>query len=373
MGLSLKEACSFFYSPYLRIEDNMYIPLHQLYGYDPREKNRVQGRWQNTEAEDLVLELIRNGGGEDFLQWEYENGILSGFLDDPNDLKGIILFQETIDFPYKDNFEKIDFSYSEFYHSTFRKASFFGTNSNFARIYNCKFINCRFHFAYWYGCNVENTTFENCDFIERHGFTNCDFINCKFVNYSVSELLFTDCRFDPKTEIENPKFSIISNKGRSSNFDKKKLCDYFRSISEAYTAGNVPGLSKKFKFLSEKNRTDYINENRFTWLKDKLFREYLTGYGLKPERPLIASILTVIFFSFLYGLNTIEVTSKGFFNTLWEIFAGGFWFSLAAFTKLGSISELSYPNNLYFLIQCSVHAILFALFITTLWNAWFKQ
>lgn len=351
----------------------MYIPLHQLHGYDPGEKNRLQGRWRNREAEDLVLELIRNGGGEDFLQWEYENGILSGFLDDPNDLRGINLFDEMIEFSHEDNFDKIDFSYSQFYHSTFKNASFFGTSLSFVTIYNCKFINCRFHFAYWYGSTIENTSFENCDFVERHRFTNCDFINSKFTNYSISELLFADCRFDSNTMVENPKFSVISNKGRSSKFNKKQLCDYFKSIYEAYHTGNVPGLARKFKYLSEKSRTDYLSKNPLVWLKNKVLVEYLTGYGLKPLRPLMASVFTVIYFSFLYGLNTAKVTSEGFFDILWRIFFSGFWFSLTAFTKLGNISELSYPNSLYFLIECSLGTIFFVLFITTLSNTWFTE
>ncbi|SFM07261.1 hypothetical protein [Halanaerobium salsuginis] len=71
----------------------MFIPIHQLNLYNSKEKIEYSDRWEpingGEEAYKLVLEKIRNGAGEDFLQRQYEYGKLSGFLDDMYDLKGI--------------------------------------------------------------------------------------------------------------------------------------------------------------------------------------------------------------------------------------------------------------------------------------------
>lgn len=354
----------------------MYIPISQLSGFIPEEAKRVRERWDNsvnTKAKDLIFKLIKNGGGEDFLQWDYQEGILKGFLDNEQDLRGIDLFKEDIDFPKKDNFENIDFSYGSFYHSTFKNGCFNAT-FDFVKIYNCKFKNCFFHFAYWYGCTIENTIFENCDFVERHKFTNCDFINCKFINYSISELLFTDCRFDSNTIIANPKFYMVTSENRrSSGFNKKQLTDFYRSLYEGYHVSHIPELSRKYKYMSQKSRTDYCSPNRLIYLRNKLFIEYLTGYGLKPIRPLIAALLTVVYFSFLQGVFNAKIKSVGLWEQLCEMFSNGFWFSITAFNKIGNISEWSFPSNMLFIIEACLGTIFFSLFITTLSNSWFTE
>jgi uncharacterized protein YjbI with pentapeptide repeats len=354
----------------------MYIQISQLNGYDVDIATRSKERWEdqkNEKSKNLILDLIRKGGGEDFLQWQYQEGTLKNFLDNEQDLKGITLFSENIDFPKEDNFENIDFSYGSFYHSTFKNACFNATFS-FTKIYNCKFINCLFHFAYWYGCAIENTTFENCDFVERHKFTNCDFINCKFINYSISELLFTDCRFDSNTIIANPKFYMVTSENRrSSGFNKKQLTDFYRSLHEGYHISHIPDLSRKYKYISQKSRTDYCSPNKLVYIRNKIFIEYLTGYGLKPIRPLFAAIVIVVYFSFLQGVFNVTLKSTGLWEQLWEILANGFWFSITAFNKIGNISEWPFPSNALFIIEACLGTIFFSLFITTLSNSWFTE
>src|SRR5712692_593911 len=102
----------------------MFTPSDRLPLFDPEERGKYRRRWQGEEGRALrekILGMIRTGAGEDFLQWEFEQGRL-GFLEDMWDLKGLDIFQESIAFPDGDTFEAIDFSYGHLYHSTFENA-----------------------------------------------------------------------------------------------------------------------------------------------------------------------------------------------------------------------------------------------------------
>jgi Pentapeptide repeats (8 copies) len=106
--------------------------------YDPAARNKVQSRWEHDDGRSLcerVIEKIRKGAGEDFLQWDFEQGRL-GFLEDYWDLAGIQLSNEDITFPTGDNFENIDFSYAKFWHCVFVNATFPQTHFSFAKLYN---------------------------------------------------------------------------------------------------------------------------------------------------------------------------------------------------------------------------------------------
>jgi hypothetical protein len=70
--------------------------------YDFERKKRVQARWTDSEdgsaLHSYILEKIRKGAGEDFLQWDFEHGKLE-FLEDYCDLAGFQIFKEDIEFP----------------------------------------------------------------------------------------------------------------------------------------------------------------------------------------------------------------------------------------------------------------------------------
>src|SRR5438309_8834393 len=117
----------------------MFTPIHKLPIFDSDKSASYQDRWQKEHdhaTEKKILEMIRKGAGEDFLQWEFENNKLP-LIETQWDLRGIKIFQEQIDFPADGTgwFEAIDFSYAEFYHSRFRRAVFSAT-FNFVRLYN---------------------------------------------------------------------------------------------------------------------------------------------------------------------------------------------------------------------------------------------
>ena len=147
--------------------------IDMLPAFDANERSRQRTRW--NEAEDVknkILARIRAGAGEDFLQWEFENGNL-GPIEDQWDLAGFDLFSEELVFSGNDdNFENIDFSYSEFWHTKFSNATFSQARFTFARLYNVEFHNCLFSFAHFYGAKLERCRFVNCDFIQENGFSN---------------------------------------------------------------------------------------------------------------------------------------------------------------------------------------------------------
>jgi hypothetical protein len=161
----------------------MFVSIDRLPQFDPAERERYRRRWEQHEGRalrDRVLELIRGGAGEDFLQSDFEDGRLAP-LEDMHDLKGFRIFDEHFDFPGGDTFEAIDFSHADFYHSTFNNAVF-NCYIGFARIYNCKFRRCIFSFNNAYGTTFEKCRFIECEFVEGDTFTNCRFGDSTFDN-----------------------------------------------------------------------------------------------------------------------------------------------------------------------------------------------
>ena len=127
----------------------MFTPIHLL----PKPRNpdyddipSYKERWEKGVGEECykkVIKMIREGAGEDFLQSAFEARELQ-VMSDYQDLKGIKIWKEDIDFPSGDSFEGIDFSYSEFWHSKFNNAVFGSTYSAFSKVYNFEFKNCLF-------------------------------------------------------------------------------------------------------------------------------------------------------------------------------------------------------------------------------------
>jgi hypothetical protein len=217
-------------------------------GYDRTRADAVQKRWETPEGRDHVeriIALVRNGGGEDFLQWEFENGSFP-LLEDQWDLAGFQMFNEEIHFPDGDNFEAINFSYGRIWHSKFVNACFPSTRFSFARFYNVEFQGCLFALASFYNATFEKCRFLDCDFAEGNGFTNCDMVSTVFSGCFFENNKFEDCRFD-----ENTSVSRIQTKPRRFNeiLDLKNVSGLHRGIKDAFVAGGVISLARKHRFL----------------------------------------------------------------------------------------------------------------------------
>ena len=304
--------------------------------------------------------MIRSGAGEDFLQWDFEQGNL-GFLESQWDLKGFSLFNEGIDFPAGDNFEAIDFSYASFYHSKLKRAIFYSANIAYATIYNCEFVNCIFAFTGFYGSTLEKVRFINCDFMEEDRITNCDLKEVTFKNCFIPKPLFFDCKFDEQTTVDDPR----SEPSKGINVDKlnsKDLAEIFKGIKESYRAGQVNRQSRYYFFKERQCITRYNLTSRHSKIGGYLL-EFCTAYGIKPSRVLITMIVLFAFFS-------------AFFTTRFG-FSDGLLLSAGAFFTFGANSDLlqtaDFLLRILYVAEAFVGISSVALFITVLANVWLGE
>lgn len=341
----------------------MFTPVHLLPQYNISKREKYTDRWDDTSGQalrDKILTMIRAGAGEDFLQWDFEQGQM-GFLEDMWDLKGLNIFQEDITFPHGDNFEAINFSYADFYHSKFKNA-LFNCNFSFSKIYNCEFTNCVFSFNSFYGATLEKVKFTNCDFFECNTFTNCDYIQVGFENCFIPENLFIDCRFDENTKISNPIQKPLQMTKSGLLFDNKQLSGIFKGIKEAYASGNVVNKSRDYFFKQMQSVTRYNSSG----VLDKLsgyFLEYIAGYGVKPFR-VLSTMLGIFLFS-LYLFSQKIGLSDGLILTSGALFTFGANADLLK--ALDVFYKVLYVATSFFGISLT------ALFITVLANVWLRE
>jgi hypothetical protein len=309
-----------------------------------------------------ILKMIRDGAGEDFLQWEFENHRL-GFLESMWDLKGINIDGENLNYEGEGGsgwFEAIEFSYARFYHSKFQRAEFAPATFNFARIYNCEFVDCNFSFAGFYGSALEKVKFTNCNFIEQNSFTNCNFQAVEFENCFMPESIFGDCRFDANTTVNDPIEK--SHRSWDLTFDKKQLASIFQGVKEGYTAGGVVNQIRKYFFRQNQAITRHNSDGVWDRLRG-YFLEFLTGYGVRPQRVLAVLILLVVAGTAIFSRQV------GFGNAL-ILTAGGF-FTFGGFADL--LKGLSIWYRLLYICAAFLGMFLTGLYVTVLANVWFRE
>jgi len=343
----------------------MFTPTHLLPRYDPSEAAKYQDRWDASEGQkikEIVLEKIRKGAGEDFLQWDFEKGTL-GFIENQWDLRGLQVFKEKIKFPHEDNFESIDFSFGSFYHSQFTNAHFQAL-FNFVKIYNCTFIDCDFYFNSFYGCRIEKTKFINCCFIENNSITNCVFSDVEMKSCFYPKNVFVDCKFDENTLFDKPLEKKLRPSRQELAFDNKQYSEIYKSVKEAYAVGGATRKSRSY-FYAQKQAETRFNSRNFWEKMGGFVIENIAGYGIKPWRALETLFLfSTVGFCLFYFWGKVAV-SKSIMLTAGAIFTFG------AFTdelkRLGICFQLLY-------IFLSFSGIAFtALFITSVANIWFSE
>lgn len=330
----------------------MFRPIHLLPQHDIEKIRRYQERWESLEGQKThqeIVELVKVGAGKHFL-----DGV--EVVEDFSDLKGMKFWQLDIDFSLsnRDNFKDINFSYSEFWHSKFRSAVFFSTWGEFSKVYNCEFKNCLFSFANWYGIKFEKVKFKNCNFVDHNSFNNCEFRDCIFDNTFIQRNIFFDCFFDAKTEI----VSIVetSTTESTSHFNNKDLPELYKSIKNAYLAGEVFDKYRNY-FLKQKwAETKYIKRGLSKMLGHLV--EALTGYGVKPFNTLLCGLLTMLLFVLIY-------------QTAYPI-GESFMMSMSAFVGIGTVPDIS-PYGYFHMLETIFGICFFALFITVLANIWFSE
>ena len=339
----------------------MFTPIHQLSQNDRNEATRYRERWDSAEGQTLADDLrvrIRNGAGEDFLQWDFEQGRL-GFLEDYHDLKGLELQGEDITFPRGDNFEGVDFSYASWYNSTFRGACFI-SRFNFTRLFNCEFRDCTFAFNSFFGSRLERVRFINCQFVENNSFVNCDCVELQMRNSFFSEDLFTDCRFDAATVVEDPTEKPLSFSDLT--LDHRRLAAIFRGLKDAYDAGGVHSRARTYFFRQMRAARRFNSTTRLQRVMG-LSLELLAGYGVRPLRVLRAMALFLLL-------------SIGVFAAHWGL-KGGLALGAGSFFTFGARADLLNNAGLawwvWYVVTAFAGVSLTALFVTVLANVWLRE
>jgi hypothetical protein len=331
-----------------------------LPSYSHSERNAARERWGTDDGIQLsekVHQMIRDGGGEDFLEGEFEAGRL-GFIEDRWDLRGLSLFQEHIEFPEDDNFENIDFTYGDFYHCIFIGACFPQTHFGFTNFYNVEFSNCLFAFAHFYGARLEKCKFINCDFVEHNGFTNCSFSETAFQDCFFDSNKFFDCKFDGAVVFKNSssRYRLLL-KARRFNTSIGSISAIYQGIKDAYAAGEVWRQVRRYRFLQYKANTRHDIRgteklSAYTW-------EYIAGYGLRPLRVLISlgSLYLAAYLWFSYLLGEWDKSA---------ILVAGALFTFGANTEL--LNGMSIINHIFYIFLSFLGISLSALFVTVMAN-----
>lgn len=341
----------------------MYTPLHLLPQTSPSERERSCERWDTERGQQIhseVVEMIRKGAGEDFLQWKFEEEGWSDFLDSMWDLKGIQLTSESIDFPRADNFESIDFSFSSIYHCEFKNATFLGSYFGFARLYNCTFISCTFVNTSFFASTFEKSAFIGCDFVDSNRFLNSEFVDCRVKDWFTRKPLFEDCRFDNTTTVDDLR-SVA--KWSDHRLEDRDRADVYRGLEEAYVAGSVDRNARRYYFKKRQCITRY-NERWPTKLNGYLL-ELNSGYGVYPAR-VFGSMLAVfmlgsVLFWLVGGLSPYDSA----------LLSAGAFFTFGA--RADQLTLLPSFFLAIYVAESFAGIGLMALLVTVLARLWFSQ
>ena len=328
-------------------------------------RKRVRERWNDPKSGrespyyELVLSLIKEGGGKHFLNYAFYRGELP-ILKDDLDLRGLKLWQIDQDFREGgDNFKGISFAYGEWWHCKFKNCVFYSCDLDFLEAYGCTFEKCAFVFTHFVGAKFEKCTFIDCDFGEPCSWENGTFLNTKFERCFLGQTTpFNECLFDDRTAISNmlphsPHF------GEKVSTPKEALSGYYQSFLAAYEASGSEELASKYYWEARKAYTRY-NLAGFKRVLS-LFNEAITGYGSRPLRPLAALVL-----AFIFGVLVFSTKVK-FEDSL--LLTAGAIFTFGASTSL--LEPLGVWWRLLYISLSFAGVTGTAMFITSLANLWF--
>lgn len=343
--------------------NELFTPIHLLPQYSTANQKKYEERWHTSEGrhvQERVLALITRGAGEDFLQWDFEQGSLP-ILENMWDLKGINLGAAEFDFPHEDNFEAIDFSYSHFYHCTFKGATF-SCNFSFVKFFKCRFERCVFAYNGFYGSFFGDCLFDNCDFWDSASFTNSSFKAVVFNNCLIPENIFFDCRFDEKTSVDSLRKAPAIMTGSDVRLENNRLAAIYQGIKEAYVSGKIISRAREYQYKELQAATRFNSGNLRTRISGFAL-ELLTGYGLKPTRVLMAMIL-------IFALSLWWFTPRvGFGQAM--VLVSGAMFTFGAYSEL--LRNLGPASHVVYVATAFAGMIGVALFVTVWAVKWLRQ
>ena len=341
----------------------MHTPIHALRQTASVEARRARERWNSPAGETThtrVVELIGDRAGEDFLQADFEAGRLP-VLEDMWDLRGIYFGNKQWTFPPSDTFEAIDFSFGTFQKVAFTKA-YFQATLRFARVENCRFINCSFQFTFFYCSELRNVTFERCDFLDSNDFVNCEMYGVSFRDCYYAANLFADCSFDRQCEVtpSTPKPLNVASIGEKSG--TSHLVELYRAIKDAYSSGGAYDRSREYFF----RQMEAARQHATPRLRDQILAfifKWLAGYGVRPMRVLAAIAI-------LYAIATAVFRFQFDTQTALLLAAGALFTFGAEADKLASVA---WPFSVVYAITSFGGIALAALFVTVLATVFLRE
>ncbi|MCB1164449.1 pentapeptide repeat-containing protein [bacterium] len=278
----------------------MFAPIAQLLRQDKSSSQRWIDRWNTDRGKadaQLILDLIRRGAGEDFLQSDFEGGRLPT-LENMWDLRGYGLFKERIEFPEGDTFEGINFSHGSFHHCELINATFFNSYMGYGRVYGCTFVRCVFAIAHFYAVQFENCRFVNCDFFETPAFDNCDLQNTEFNGCWFGVSTFADCRLDAGCRIVSVAHNPTSS--MKAEFSWSTLASVYRGIYSGFMASGATRHAFGALYQAERAETRSLpfgRQKALGWVFS-----FTMGYGLRPLRVIRSLALLLTGASLVFAL-----------------------------------------------------------------------
>ncbi|MFH0770095.1 MAG: pentapeptide repeat-containing protein [Candidatus Peregrinibacteria bacterium] len=344
----------------------MFTPLHLLPQYSQKEKDRLFDRWQHGTKQGAkdrlaIIEKIKEGGGEDFLQYDFQSGNLPT-MENQWDLRGMWIGNLDIKFPRGDNFEAINFSYGVIQDCTLRGAAFPNCDFAYTIFRRCKFIDCGFAYMGLFGASLEDVQFIDCDFVEHFAFSNSELSGATFENCFFQQPTFHDCKFDESTQFRH--FSPISHwfpESQGYKQVKTDLAEVYKGIKEGFLEGRVTKQSRQFFFLEKQAVTRH---NRRGMEKvGGYFLEAVAGYGVRPQ----STFLLMIF-----GFLLLSIPFVAVFGSLQGLlFGAGAFLTIGIRTEL--LNTLSPVLQVWYLIETFFGLCFTALLITVLARYWFEE
>ncbi len=313
---------------------------------------------------------------------------------------------------------------------------FLGSKLNHSYFKNCIFQNLSFLTGEFQNIVFYNCYFENVSFNKHHDgiyknifFQNCDFKKVDFENLELESFCFWgNCSFDglkfgvntfPKKEIIGKNIINICKKWDEETFETRKQHRY---IGECYNKIEIATISdektseKVLKLASAKNCYDGLVElykyifdyedkfgehglslrfnYQFKWVmdeRDKLINKKhikrkifisrtILGYGIKAEKPLIAYLLMILVFSFLYLFTGLKLDNQNIHHSVsidlvemnQVIYDYGYalYFSVVTYTTIG-YGDIRPASGFTMVLAC-VQGLL-GIFLTTMFTVVFGR
>jgi len=341
----------------------MYTPFNRLGDYVAinRRRQHFRDRWKSEEGKALAATLVPAvaSGKSAAVQQILQTGP-ADFFEGSYDLRGLHFVDFRLDRPENNLFKAATLNYSRFRDARIKRTAFLSTIGNFVDLVRTRFDEATFVRTSFFGATFEDCVFENCNFLDRDTFSNCSFRNVYFVNCFFETDLFTDCEFDERTKLVNTrttshKFNYWEESAKK--FDNRYSSSFYRGIREAYEAGHVSAMARRFLFKEKQAFTRY--NTRSAQKLARYFLEYTNGYGIKPIRVLATAASLFAIFSAIF---IARFGTPGFLMS-----AGGF-FTFGADTGLLDSAFVGY--HILYVLEAFLGVTNMSIFIVVLTNYW---